>query len=278
MAVLGVLRSPTLLLVGSAVAAWCFVVALLGIGRRFFTTSSPALSYLSESAFPVYVLHQAAIVLPGYWIVRLPLGIAVKFTLLLVVSVAVTLATYQWFVRPFAVSRFLLGMRPTVCPLRRPVVLSPSTAALLLVALALVGPGRARAATPVGVWYADGGAAKVAIEPCGTALCGRVVWLRSPLDEDGCDLQDRRNPDPMLRARRVEGLEILRGLTPRLDGTWVNGRIYDPGSGSTYTCQLALDGDDRVRLRGYVGIPLIGRTTTWTRVGAEHRLCREERQ
>src|SRR5262249_61252242 len=88
-AVLGVISSPTVLLVGSAVAGWCFVVALLGIGRRFFASSSPALAYLSESAFPVYVLHQAAIVLPGYFIVRLPLGIAAKFVLLLAVSVAV---------------------------------------------------------------------------------------------------------------------------------------------------------------------------------------------
>jgi uncharacterized protein (DUF2147 family) len=276
-AVLGVLRSPTVLLVGSAVAGWCFVVALLGIGRRFFTSSSPVLTYLSESAFPVYVLHQAAIILPGYWIVRLPLGITAKFVLLLVVSVAVTLATYQWLVRPFGVSRFLLGMRPKLCPLRRPVAVAPSAAAGLLLALGLFVGGRASAATPVGIWYAEGGAAKVAIEPCGEELCGRVVWLRSPFDEDGCDLQDRRNPDPTLRARKVEGLEILRGLTRRADGTWVNGRIYDPTTGNTYTCQLALDGDDRIRLRGYVGIPLIGRTTTWTRVGAENRLCRGER-
>ena len=276
MAVLGVLRSPIVLLVGSAVAGWCFVVALLGIGQRFFTGSGPALAYLSESAFPVYVLHQAGIVLPGYFIVRLPLGIAAKFGLLLAVSVAVTLAAYQWLVRPFAMSRFLLGMRPKVCPLRRPVALSASAAVLLLLALGLVMGGRASAASPVGIWYAEGGAAKVAIEPCGKELCGRVVWLRSPLDEDGCDLQDRRNPDPTLRARKVEGLEILRGLTWRPDGTWVNGRIYDPASGSTYTCQLTLDGDDRARLRGYVGIPLLGRTTTWTRVGAENRLCREE--
>jgi uncharacterized protein (DUF2147 family)/peptidoglycan/LPS O-acetylase OafA/YrhL len=275
MAVLGVLASPAVLLVGSGVAGWCFVVALLGIGRRFFTSSSPVLAYLSESAFPVYVLHQAAIVLPGYWIVGLPLGITAKFVLLLVVSVALTLATYEWLVRPFAVSRFLFGMRPKICPVRRPVALSPSAAALLVLAFGLVG-SRASAATPVGVWYAEGGAAKVAIEPCGEELCGRVVWLRSPYDDDGCDLRDHRNPDPTLRTRKVEGLEILRGLTPRPDGTWVNGRIYDPASGSTYTCQLALDGDDRVRLRGYVGIPLIGRTTTWTRVGTENRRCQED--
>jgi uncharacterized protein (DUF2147 family) len=168
-------------------------------------------------------------------------------------------------------------MRPKACPLRRPVALSPSTVALGVLAVGVVMAGRASAATPVGLWYAEGGAAKVAIEPCGDELCGRVVWLRSPLDDDGCDLRDRLNPDPTLRGRRVEGLEILRGLARRPDGTWANGRIYDPGSGSTYTCQLTLDGENRVRLRGYVGIPLIGRTTTWTRVGAKSRLCAQER-
>jgi uncharacterized protein (DUF2147 family) len=162
------------------------------------------------------------------------------------------------------------------CPPRRSLALSPSAGAAIFMALAVAVAVRASAASPVGVWYAEGGAAQVAIEPCGSELCGRVVWLRSPFDEDGCDLRDGHNPDPALRSRKVEGLEVLRGLTPQADGTWGDGRIYDPGSGNTYTCHLALDGDDRVRLRGYVGIPLLGRTTTWTRVGAENRLCREE--
>jgi uncharacterized protein (DUF2147 family) len=104
-----------------------------------------------------------------------------------------------------------------------------------------------------------------------------VLWLRSPLDEDGCPLRDRRNPNPALRDQMVEGLEILRGLAPRHDGTWVDGDIYDPASGNTYHCQLTLDGNDRIQLRGYLGIPLIGRTTTWTRVGAEERVCAERR-
>ena len=153
---------------------------------------------------------------------------------------------------------------------------SVSAMAWLVAALALAVPLRASAASPVGLWYAEGGAAQVAIELCGAELCGRVVWLRSPLDEDGCDLLDRNNPDPSLRDRKVEGLEVLRGLVPQADGTWANGRIYDPASGNTYTCRLALEGNDRVRLRGYVGIPLIGRTTTWIRVGTENRLCKEE--
>ncbi len=273
-AVLGLITAPAVLLVGSAVAGWCFVIALVGAARRYLTTSSTPLRYLSESAFPVYVLHQAAIVVPGYFLIRLPIGIATKFVLLLLVSVTLTMSVYQWLVRPFAVPRFLLGMKPTASRARGPAALAPSAAAMLLAALAL--PARAAAATPVGVWYAEGGAAQVEIEQCGAELCGRVVWLRSPFDDDGCDLRDRHNPDPALRRRRITGLEVLHGLRPEADGTWSSGNIYDPTTGNTYTCRLTLDGDDRVRLRGYVGIPLLGRTTTWTRVGAENRLCRQD--
>jgi glucan biosynthesis protein C len=275
LAVLGIAASPAVLLVGSAVAGWCFVVALVGVAHRFLTTSGPALRYLSESAFPVYVLHQAAIVLPGYFLIRLPMGIGTKFVLLLILSVSLTLAVYRWLVQPFTLPRFLLGMKPNTCPVRPPAALSASAAAFLVAAVGLALPARSVAATPVGLWYAEGGAAQVAIEACGNELCGRVVWLRSPLDEDGCDLRDRHNPDPSLRSRRVMGLEVLQGLKPRPKGTWVSGSIYDPATGNTYTCHLVLDGDDRLRLRGYVGIPLLGRTTTWTRVGAENRMCRE---
>jgi uncharacterized protein (DUF2147 family) len=153
-----------------------------------------------------------------------------------------------------------------------------SAAALGLAIACLLLASSSSAATPVGLWYAEGGAAQVAIEPCGKALCGRVMWLRSPLDEDGCELRDRHNPEPGLRDRPIVGLEVLRGLSPRSDGTWSDGRIYDPSSGNTYTCRANLENANRLRLRGYLGIPLIGRTTTWIRVGTEQQTCREERE
>src|SRR5881296_277439 len=172
LALLGIAASAAVLLIGSAVAGWCFVVALVGLAHQFLTTSGPALRYLSESAFPVYVLHQAAIVLPGYFLIRLPMGIGAKFMLLLLLSVSLTLAVYQWLVRPFAVPRFLLGMKPKMCPVRRPIALSASVAAIALAAVGLALPARGSAATPVGLWYAEGGAAQVAIEPCAGELCG----------------------------------------------------------------------------------------------------------
>jgi len=134
----------------------------------------------------------------------------------------------------------------------------------------------ALAASPVGLWYAEGGAAEVEIRPCSDGLCGKVVWLRSPIGDDGCELRDDKNPDPTARGRTIVGLEVLHGLK-QLDEDgrqWSGGAIYDPVSGRTYSCVARLDGDDRLFLRGYFGIRLLGRTTTWTRVGAEKRQCR----
>jgi surface polysaccharide O-acyltransferase-like enzyme len=114
---LGILRvydSPTVLLAGSAVAGWCFVVALLGAAHRFLSRITAGLPYLVESAFPVYWLHQGAIVFIGYFLIRLNLGIGPKYALLLAASVTATLAVYHYAVRPFAITRFCLGMKPRV--------------------------------------------------------------------------------------------------------------------------------------------------------------------
>jgi uncharacterized protein (DUF2147 family) len=134
------------------------------------------------------------------------------------------------------------------------------------------GASHAAATNPLGRWYAEGGAAQVEITQCEAHLCGRVAWLRSPFDEDGCELRDRNNPDPALRARPVLGLEILHAAaSDEAEGC----TIYDPVSGRTYRCRLWSDGDNRLRLRGYLGVPLLGRTTTWIRVGSEARTCQE---
>jgi uncharacterized protein (DUF2147 family) len=141
------------------------------------------------------------------------------------------------------------------------------------VSLVLFVPA-AVAGSPVGLWYAEGGAAEVQIVPCSNALCGKVVWLHSPLGEDGCELRDDKNPDLNVRNRTIVGLEVLSGLKKADEGSvWTGGTIYDPTSGRTYSCNARMEGDDRLFLRGYFGIQLLGRTTTWTRVGTGERRC-----
>lgn len=111
-AVLRLFESTPVVLVGSAVAGWCFVAALLGFARECVTRSAARMPYLAESAFPIYVLHQPVIVVLGAGVVLLPLGIAAKFALLLAGSVVVTLVLYHFGVRPFRATRLLIGMKP----------------------------------------------------------------------------------------------------------------------------------------------------------------------
>jgi len=214
-------------------------------------------------------------VIPGYFLLQLPLGLWSKFALLFVVSSLLTLAVYHFLVRPFAVPRLLCGMKARAVALR-PRLAPGLTAASALVALVAIGDATSShashpvaAASPIGRWYAEGGAAQVDVSDCGGDLCGQVTWLRAPFDEHGCELRDRYNPDPALRARPVVGLPILSGLAPAADQVWSGGSVYDPASGRTYRCTLTLLDEHRLELRGYVGVPLFGRTTTWIRVGAE---------
>jgi uncharacterized protein (DUF2147 family) len=281
---LGVFSSAALMLAHTAIAGWCFVVAFLGWARERLSFATPALPYLTESALPVYILHQSAIVLPGYFLIQLPLDLWAKFILLLVVATAVTMSVYHLLVRPFSIPRFLCGMKPRQRRAQSRLARRLSAAAAItLVTMAALDTASSTiaahdsGASPLGRWYAEGGAAQVEITDCGGELCGRVVWLRSPFDEDGCELRDRHNPDESLRRRPVIGLEILRALerVPAATPTWKGGTIYDPASGQTYRASLRLSGSNRLELRGYIGIPLIGRTTTWFRVGAEGESCRE---
>ncbi len=65
------------------------------------------------------------------------------------------------------------------------------------------------------------------------ALCGRVVWLRHPLDEQGCLLRDLANPEPTLRKRQLTDLAILRERRPEPEtpGVWSQARksVLPPG-------------------------------------------------
>jgi uncharacterized protein (DUF2147 family) len=61
------------------------------------------------------------------------------------------------------------------------------------------------------------------------------------------------------------GLEILWGF--HLDGAeWSGGQVLDPDNGKIYRAWLALeDGGNKLHVRGYIGISLLGRTQYWFR-------------
>ncbi len=97
----------------SAVSGVCLVAALLGFGKSYLGSRSSGrrLAYARESAMPVYVLHQPLIIVLAVPIVGLPVGVALKFSLLLASAAAATLGAYHLAVRKSLVLRTLLGAK-----------------------------------------------------------------------------------------------------------------------------------------------------------------------
>jgi glucans biosynthesis protein C len=90
---------------------WLTLVGLLGMGRAHLDRPSPTLAYLAESSYPVYILHQTAIVVVAWYVVPIMIGGPAQWLAILVASAAVTFALYEG-VRRVEVLRMLFGMRP----------------------------------------------------------------------------------------------------------------------------------------------------------------------
>lgn len=101
----------------------------------------------------------------------------------------------------------------------------------------------------------------VEIAERGGKIYGKVVELLNPKMKDmkckDCPGDDKGKP--------VVGIEVLKGLSKKGD-KYEDGKIMDPASGKTYKCTLQLDGDNTLKVRGYIGFAALGRTQTWERV------------
>jgi len=116
-----------------------------------------------------------------------------------------------------------------------------------------------------GQWYNDIKSAKVLITKGSNGkFYGKVIWLKEPL-ENGKPKVDRLNEDPKLRSRPRLGLQVLTDFVKDGDIKYTDGKIYDPLNGKTYSCNITYKGKT-LAIRGYIGISLFGRTTTWSRV------------
>ncbi len=118
----------------------------------------------------------------------------------------------------------------------------------------------------LGIWKTGEGNGHVEIFKNGNKYQGKIVWLKDPNDANtGKPKTDIQHPDKSNHTRPIMGLVNLWGFT--FNGkTYENGRIYDPKNGKEYKCVMTLKDANTLDVRGYVGITLIGRTDTWTRV------------
>lgn len=87
--------------------------------------------------------------------------------------------------------------------------------------------------------------------------------LKLSADENAVD---NKNTDPKLRTRKIMGMIMLNAFVFDGENTWKNGTIYDPSQGKTYSCKLSLNSTNELKVRGYIGLSLFGRTDLWTRM------------
>jgi uncharacterized protein (DUF2147 family) len=144
-----------------------------------------------------------------------------------------------------------------------------------LVVLLLVSPasvlsaaaGDARLASPVGLWQPLDSSGKplglIRIYEVKGLYYGRIEPMSAT---DGRSARCTRCTDDR-HNKPIIGLELLRHLRPE-NGEYVGGDILDPDTGHIWSCKLRLtDGGRQLIMRGYLIIPLLGRSLTWRRVG-----------
>ncbi len=140
----------------------------------------------------------------------------------------------------------------------------------MLIAALLATAGAAYAqATPVGLWKTIDDETKtekslVRISDTGGVLSGKIEKLLDPTKQDAkCkDCSDAR------KDQAINGMTIVEGVKKNADEIyWDGGTILDPNNGKTYKVRMTpKDGGKTLDVRGYIGMPMLGRTQTWVRV------------
>ena len=114
-----------------------------------------------------------------------------------------------------------------------------------------------------GTWLTGDGDGWVDIVITDNGLSGVIAG--TPDDRPDRSRFDDKNPDPELRSRELLELELFSGFHFDGDDRWVKGTIYDANSGKTYRCIITVINENKIKVRGYIGVPLLGRTEIWTR-------------
>ena len=123
----------------------------------------------------------------------------------------------------------------------------------------------------LGVWNNAEKDGKIEIFKCSGKYCGKIVFAKEPNypvgskeGKPGTPRLDNNNPNMAKKSKPIIGLQIVNNFVFG-DNVWKDGTVYDPKNGKTYRGKISLASPNKLNLRGFVGIPLFGRTTTWTR-------------
>ena len=112
----------------------------------------------------------------------------------------------------------------------------------------------------VGRWITADKSVIVQIIKAEGKYIGKIVWGKQK------NRKDHKNPDETKRSKYLLNSLILTNFDHNGENGYTNGEIYDPNSGKTYSSNLELVSHNKLKVQGYVGLTMFGRSSIWTRV------------
>jgi glucan biosynthesis protein C len=94
-----------------ALLSWCWIIAMLGLGRKYLNSNNKYQKYINETVLPFYILHQTIIIIIGFYVIQWNINIAFKYSMIVISSLAGIMVIYEMAVRRINVIRFLFGMK-----------------------------------------------------------------------------------------------------------------------------------------------------------------------
>lgn len=89
----------------------CWLLTILGYSRILLNKTNKLLIYSTEAVYPFYILHQTIMMIFGYYIIQLPLGIFPKFVIVAIITFGGSFIAYEFFIKRFYITRLLFGMK-----------------------------------------------------------------------------------------------------------------------------------------------------------------------
>jgi|FLOH01.1.fsa_nt_gi uncharacterized protein (DUF2147 family) len=112
--------------------------------------------------------------------------------------------------------------------------------------------GAANAKDADGVWLTESKKAHVQIYDCDSKLCGKIIWLKEPTDDNGNPKLDVENADEAKRSLPLMGSNMISGMVRASSKLWKDGEIYNAEDGKTYSSKMELVDDKTLEVSGCV--------------------------
>ena len=110
----------------------------------------------------------------------------------------------------------------------------------------------------LGTYWTETKEGKIEIFKKGNAYFGKILWRKDAR-------KDTENPDESLRNRSVIGIIFMKDFIYK-KGKWINGKIYSIENGGEYSGKIWLEDNGKtLKMRGYLGFSLLGKTATLIR-------------